>query len=123
VEDCPCDGTNDERGGGNFAHEEIVDTIDANDGEYAMLTHAQGHGEHAFLKNVPQFLMAASKYQYLGSGFGCASLLAPLHARQFCPSSGSALTKPCLLPPGPFVITLTVRSTCHAQTNAPPEAG
>ena len=29
VEDCPCDGTNDERGGGSFGHEEIVDQIDA----------------------------------------------------------------------------------------------
>ena len=66
--------------GGNFAHEEIVDTIDAKDGEYAMLTHAQGTGRHAFLKNVPQFLMAASKYQYLGSGFGCA----PLNLHQLC---------------------------------------
>ena len=110
VEDCPCDGTNDERGGGNFAHEEIVDTIDANDGEYTMLTHVpHGNNKAVFLKSVPQFLMAASKYQYLGSGFGCVSLLAPaLHARQFCPK-WQRTPGPCLLPPGPFVTTLTVR--------------
>ena len=42
VEDCPCDGTNDERGGGSFDHEEIVDQIDRIDGEYAM---------YAMLKN------------------------------------------------------------------------
>ena len=76
VEDCPCDGTNDERGGGSFGHEEIVDQIDATDGEYAMLTHVpHGNDKPVMLKSVPQFLMAASKYQYLGSGFGyeCSS--------------------------------------------------
>ena len=73
-----------------------------------MLTHAQGHGEHAFLKNVPQFLMAASKYQYLGSGFGCALHLHLCMPVSFVPAV-AALTKPCLLPPGPFVTTLTVR--------------
>ena len=43
-----------------------------------MLTHAQGRGTeaHAFLPNVPQFLMAASKYQYLGSGRWSKSPLA-----------------------------------------------
>lgn len=76
VEDCPCDGTNDERGGGSFDHEEIVDQIDKTDGVYAMLTHVpHGNDKAVFLKSVPKFLMAASKYQYLGSGFGyeCSS--------------------------------------------------
>ena len=93
VEDCPCDGTNDERGGGNFAHEEIVDKIDANDGEYAMLTHAQGRGteKDAFLPNVPQFLMAASKYQYVNNRvFVCR-----------CSASGTPVRPVTARPPPP----------------------
>ena len=67
-----------------------------------MLTHVpHGNNKAVFLKSVPQFLMAASKYQYLGSGFGCASLLAPLHARQFCPTVAAHFRSPACCLPGP----------------------
>jgi len=71
VEQCPCDGTNDERGCGSFDHEEIVDKVDATDGDYAMLTHVpHGNDKGALMPSIPKFLMAAEKYQYHGSGFG-----------------------------------------------------
>ena len=44
VADCPCDGTNDERGGGNWAHEQLVDDVDRTAGDYLMLTHVP-HGD------------------------------------------------------------------------------
>eukprot|EP01051_Picozoa_sp_SAG22_P000356 SAG22_NODE_8_length_37215_cov_120.960351_24_plen_437_part_00 len=71
ITECPCDGTNDERGGGNFEHMEFVDAIDARAGPYAMLTHTP-HADIVgnFKHSVSNFLMAASEYQYLGSGFG-----------------------------------------------------
>ena len=72
IDDCPCDGTNDERGGGNWEHEQLVDAVDAQGrGAYLMLTHVP-HADDAavMLRAVPLFLMAAEAYQYLGSGFG-----------------------------------------------------
>jgi hypothetical protein len=71
ITDCPCDGTNDERGGGNWEHEQIVDAVDAANGDFLMLTHVpHANEETTMLRSIPRFLMAASKYQYLGTGFG-----------------------------------------------------
>ena len=39
ISECPCDGTNDERGGGNFDHVSSIAEIEATQGDYAMLTH------------------------------------------------------------------------------------
>ena len=49
---------------------EFVDAIDARVGPYAMLTHTP-HADDIqnFKHSVANFLMAAEKYQYLGSGF------------------------------------------------------
>lgn len=76
IANCPCDGTNDERGGGSFDHEQLVDTIDDSYGDYLMLTHVpHANDQVVMLQSIPKFLMAASKYQYLGTGFGyeCSS--------------------------------------------------
>ena len=76
ITDCPCDGTNDERGGGSWGHEQIVDAVDTANGDFLMLTHVpHANDEAAMLPAIPKFLMAASKYQYLGTGFGyeCSS--------------------------------------------------
>ena len=76
IENCPCDGTNDERGGGSWSHEHIVDAIDDSYGDYLMLTHVpHANDQVVMLRSIPSFLMAASDYQYLGTGFGyeCAS--------------------------------------------------
>jgi hypothetical protein len=74
ITDCPCDGTNDERGGGNWDHMQIVDEVDAaGNGDFLMLTHLGGGVP--MLRAIPQFLMATAKYQYLGTGGGyeCSS--------------------------------------------------
>ena len=62
--ECPCDGTNDERGGGNYEHMEFVDAIDARVGPYAMLTHTP-HADDVlnFKHSVANFLMAVEEYQ------------------------------------------------------------
>lgn len=71
IAECPCDGTNDERGGGNFDHVASIAEIEATQGDYAMLTHVpHANDDHTLLKSMAQFLIAASDYQYHGSGFG-----------------------------------------------------
>ena len=72
--ECPCDGTNDERGGGSYQHMQFVDAIDQRTGPYAMLTHTP-HADDIenFKRSVSNFLISVDRYQYLGSGFayGC----------------------------------------------------
>eukprot|EP00947_MAST-08B_sp_MAST-8B-sp1_P005161 g5161.t1 len=71
VEDCPCDGTNDERGGGSWDHMQYVANIDDTDGDYAMLTHVpHANDKAAIMPSIARFMMAVTKYQYHGSGFG-----------------------------------------------------
>lgn len=71
VSECPCDGTNDERGGGNYDHMESIDAIDAAQEDYLMLTHTpHADVDNSLLESIIGFLVAAEKYQYHGSGFG-----------------------------------------------------
>ena len=71
IADCPCDGTNDERGGGSWDHVKSIADLEAAQGDYAMLTHVpHGNIDSKLEESVAQFLMAASDYQYHGSGFG-----------------------------------------------------
>ena len=65
VKNCPCDGTNDERGGGNFIHQQFIADIDKTDGDFALLVHVPHANElTTFKASVPHFLMAAENYMY-----------------------------------------------------------
>ena len=62
MKDCPCDGTNDERGGGNFDHQAFVANIDKTLGDYALIVHTPHADEiESFKNSVPRFLMNAEK--------------------------------------------------------------
>lgn len=71
VSECPCDGTNDERGAGNWGHMEDVDAVDISQDDYLMLTHVpHGNEDKPLLDSLARFLVAAEPYQYHGAGFG-----------------------------------------------------
>lgn len=69
---CPCDGTNDERGGGNFDHMQMVNTVNAEGrGNFLLLTHTpHANDKDTMLRSIAQWLIATDEYQYLGTGFG-----------------------------------------------------
>ena len=70
ISECPCDGTNDERGGGNFQHMQIVKKIEDTQDDYAMLTHVpHGNDDGVLLRSITGFLLGTSRYQYHGAGF------------------------------------------------------
>ena len=70
VSECPCDGTNDERGGGNFEHMQIIKKIEDAQDDYAMLTHVpHGNNDAVLLKSITGFLLGTTRYQYHGAGF------------------------------------------------------
>jgi len=104
VEDCPCDGTNDERGGGNWDHMSMVANVDATDGDYLMLTHVpHGNDKGALMPSIARFLMAATKYQYHGSGFGYECSTGGWLTQD--PDINHAYTAPLGEPTGPAVET------------------
>lgn len=55
----------------SWDHMSIVANIDATEGDYLLLTHVpHGDTKAALMSSIAKFLMAATKYQYHGSGFG-----------------------------------------------------
>jgi len=112
---CPCDGTNDERGGGNFGHMSLVNQANAatrsGKGSYLLLTHTPHANDRVtMLRSVAQWLVAAGEYQYLGTGFGyeCAGqgwltsdpvINASFHAPLGAPLGAANATVGCEEPP------------------------
>lgn len=125
IEDCPCDGTNDERGGGNFDHQNLVNHVDQTDGYYALLVHGGHMNEKpVIMPSIPKFLMAAGSYMYHGSGFGyeCASdgwltgdpdVLHAYSAPLGAPLGPANETKGCAEEPKCCAKNVTCSGSCH----------
>merc|ERR1711907_198916 len=102
----------------------FVNEIDATDGDYAMLTHVpHGDDKNKLMPSIPKFLMAATKYQYHGSGFGyeCTGGWLPedadimhAYAAPLGEPMGPAVESPgCAKEPRCCAQNVTCSFTCH----------